>query len=51
MLFAVGWVAAGDDADSYLQVDFDAIYDVTALEFAGAGLDLYTDSLRFAHQF
>ena len=43
----VGWIAGTWGAEQYLQLDFEAIYDVTALEFAGSGNGWYTRKLRY----
>ena len=47
--FAGGWAVADGDTESYLQVDFGAIYDVTALQFTATESGWYTESLRFVY--
>ena len=42
-----GWVASSHGTEQYLQVDFEAIYDVTALEFTRATLGYGTRKLRY----
>ena len=42
-----GWVASSHGTEQYLQVDFEAIYDVTALEFTRATLSYGTRKLRY----
>ena len=44
-LITAGWITAETGSDEYLQVDFEALYDVTALEFASVQ-QWYTEQLR-----
>ena len=45
-----GWVASSHGTEHhYLQVDFEAIYDVTALEFTRATLGYGTRKLRYIY--
>ena len=44
---SAGWLADWWDREPYLQVDFEAIYDVTALEFDATRRGFYTTSLRY----
>ena len=46
-----GWAASSRDTEPYLQVDFEAIYDVTELQFTGTSSGWYTISLRFVARF
>ena len=46
--FAVGWVPAENDSEQYVKVDFDAIYDVTAIQLANSSLNI--SSFRYMLQ-
>ena len=47
-LLVAGWTASATGAEQYLQVDFEAIYDVTELQFTHTSHGWYTRSLRSA---
>ena len=48
-LVTAGWVASNDRTEHYLQVDFEVIYDVTALQFTRSTLGYGTRKLRYTY--
>ena len=48
VLLAGGWIASIHGSEQYLQVDFEAIYDVTELKYTNAIMGWHTRSFRLA---